>query len=275
MTSLFHQNMQNYGGGGWRNFAFDIDFAAIRGRTGAVYAVAGFTEIRNNNSGQQFANRALALDPGLTQWALIEVGITAVGARSEFLGIAWDPAVFTAGHSGVVLYNSVARRWECHDRTAPAGLMVLPDFRAGGKRRYEGAAADSRALAYVAGTSGATNCIFGFMHNMYWLGDRSSAFTALNDMRTAIVNAVGFAASRCYIGGDFNLAPRDPYNGGTLHHAAARNLANTAYLNTTAANPYDFWLSDQGGITNAQAHVEDDALQFQDSDHAGIRLDVW
>jgi hypothetical protein len=275
MALLFHQNMRVYGGNSVaRNQTFDTAFAAIQASTGADYVVAGFTEIDNNEGGQQFAVRALSLDQGLTSWVLIEVGITAIGGRAEYLGIAWDPNYVTAQHAGVVVYNAVARRWECHNQqgTPPPPLIVLPDFRImAGKRRHESNDADSRGLAYIAGTAFGANCIFAFMHNMLNLGERTMAFSVLNDMRTAVDQAVGFAASEAYVGGDFNLRPRDPRNGGLLEHAAARNLANTRYLNTTNSNPYDFWLTDQG-LTNADAAVRYPTLNQGASDHAGITL---
>ena len=279
MTSIFHQNMRNYGGGSWiRNALFDIDFAGINAATGNCYAAAGFTEIRNNGAGQNFAARAAVLDPGLTSSILIETGITAVGAQVEYLGIAWDPACITVQHAGNVMYNAVQRRWECHDTPAPFPASIpLPYMKVtvGGKRRYEPEAqADSRGLAYIAGPSwGGVNRIFAFMHNMCWLGDKSSAFTKLDDMVAAIDAALPYAATAAYAGGDFNVLPRDP-GGALLHHAAGLDATNTYYLNTTAANPFDFWLSDQAAINHARATVWNGTLHVGASDHAGIKLVV-
>jgi hypothetical protein len=282
MSLIFHQNMRNYGGGAWlRNFIFDLNFAAMQAATGALYIAAGYTEIRNNLTALNFTARAAALDPGLTNGILIEVGITAVGNKIEHLGIAWDPTVVTVTNAGQVLYNAIARRWQCYNTaipglppaTIPLGGVGMAAPAVGAKRKFdETAIADSRGLAYIAGTYNGVNRVFAFMHNMYGLGDRSSAFTKLNTMVDAINATLGIGGTRTYMGGDFNLQPRDPRRGRALHHAAARNVANTAYLNTTAANPYDFWLSDQAVITHARASRRNETLNSGVSDHAGVVL---
>lgn len=273
MVSIFHQNMRNYGGAtAWKDALLTADFGAINGITGNVYAVAGFTEIRNNMAGQNFANRALNLDPGLTSWILYEVGITAVGRQAEYLGIAWDPNQVTVQHAGVVVYNAMLPGWQCYNNAAapPPPLAVLP---LGGGAA--GLAANSRGLAYIAGAANGANCIFAFMHNMYNLGNRTGAFNNLNTMIAAIIGATGWGAYRAYVGGDFNIPPRNPTPGGALQHAAARNGANTAYRKTTYANSYDFWLSDQAAINNARATVWKQTRNSGASDHAGIKLRTW
>jgi hypothetical protein len=266
--------MRNYGGGSpWKDALFAANFATISGITTQIYAVAGFTEVRNNMAGQNFANRALNLDAGLTSWILYQVGITAVGRQAEYLGIAWDPNEVVAQHAGVVVYNAMLPGWQCYNNAGapPPPLWVLPTGAAGAY-----IAADSRGLAYIAGVAnGGANCIFAFMHNMYNLGNRTGAFNNLNTMITTIAAAIGWVAPyQAYVGGDFNIPPRDPTPGGNLHHAAAVNTAGTAYRKTTYANAYDFWLSNQG-LPHARATVWKQTRNSGASDHSGIKFWTW
>src|SRR6266480_4300572 len=135
MALIFHQNMLDYTGGFGaapppnghltRNQQFDADFAAMQAVTGPIYVVAGFTELLNNNlAAVQIANRAVALDPGLTNCVVIGVGITVTGARDEHIGIAWDPNFFTIQNAGQVLYDAVARQWQCHNTAAPVPATI-------------------------------------------------------------------------------------------------------------------------------------------------------
>jgi hypothetical protein len=161
---------------------------------------------------------------------------------------------------------------------AARGLKVLPKQTAvDKKRKFGGDEADTRGLAYIAGTeaTNGTNCIFGFMHNMNTLGNKSGAYRSLNDMAAAVVAATGYMGPTIYIGGDFNVPPNDPLDGGLLHVAGERDAANTHYLNTTSANPFDFWLTDDAGTTNGDADIFYQTLASGASDHAGIKLIVW
>jgi hypothetical protein len=291
--------MENYAGGNGqaaapnagrtRNQQFDIDFAAIRAETTADYVVAGFTEILNDQTAAtEIANRALALDPGLTRCVTIGVGITATGARDEYISIAWDPKYFAIAHAGQVLFDSVYRRWVCYNTDGTQNpippTIPLPDLGGGGakKRKYDSTlAVDTRGLAYVYGIYNKRSRVFAFMHNMYALGDRSSAFTSLDAMMTAVHTAVGDNGTRDYVGGDFNIEPRNPGRG-ALSFAASSYIRNgrTYYWPTTWTNPYDFWLTNQGmdqddfrpRFTNTQARVRTQTLYSHISDHAAITL---
>jgi endonuclease/exonuclease/phosphatase family metal-dependent hydrolase len=137
-------------------------------------------------------------------------------------------------------------------------------------------------LAYIACLELATGNPFliGFMHNMYNLGNKSSAYTNLGTMADNARNAIGggYAGAEVIIGGDFNLAPRNPKRprGATLflYPRAARVGGGTvgAYINTTAANPYDFWAISNGGRTDAHVRVRTQTRVPHCSDHAGITL---
>jgi len=210
MPLIFHQNMFSFGGhSAVRNATFTGAFAAIQGITGAIYRAAGFTEVINAGAGLRHTLSLLAhaLDPNMTDLVVIEVGTTAVGVRREFIGIAWDPAALIVQHAGSVLWDSANQRWRAHNAVAagivnqtinrPAGLML---------------GADSRGLAYIAALRLGNPFLIGFMHNMYNLGDKSSAFTHLGNMADAACNAAGgvYGGAEIMIGGDFNLRPRQP-----------------------------------------------------------------
>jgi hypothetical protein len=265
--------MQNYGGGTpLRNAQFNLDLAAINALTGNVYWVAGFTEIRNNVTAQNFRLRAANLDGGFNDWTLIEVGITAVGAQVEHLGIVWDTGSLNVTHAGQVVYDVVLRSWVCFDHVfgglAPA-TIALPGLGA------VHLGADSRGLAYVAGTdvTHGANYVFAFMHNVFWIGDRTGAFQRLNSMAASILATLGwsFATANVYIGGDFNVYPRRPNRRALLRDIKAVDGFGVP-LNTTAANPYDFWLTNVAARTNADARVYNQTLASGVSDHSAITL---
>ncbi|HKP13667.1 MAG TPA: hypothetical protein VJZ91_16220, partial [Blastocatellia bacterium] len=174
MARIFHQNMRVYGGGaGGRNAAYLAALTAINGITGAVYWAAGFTEITNGNAPLRAAlsTRAQALDAGLTNIVVIEVGTSALGTR-EFIGITWDSAAgLNVQHAGQALWNPVNHGWPAYNNAiggAPINQTInLPMGVALG--------ADTRGLAYIAGLSlgggmGGAALIIAFMHNMYALG---------------------------------------------------------------------------------------------------------
>jgi hypothetical protein len=124
--------------------------------------------------------------------------------------------------------------------------------------------------------------VFAFMHNMYAIGDKSSSFTSLDAMMKAVHTAVGDNTTRDYIGGDFNLEPRNPGRGALTFVAETYvgNNGQTYYSTTTWTNPYDFWLTNQGmdqddfrpRFANAQAKVRTQTLHSHISDHAAITL---
>jgi hypothetical protein len=298
MTLMFHQNMLNYAGGTGaaaapnahrtRNQQFDRDFNAIRAVTGEVYVVAGFTELLNRRAAAVgIAARARALDRGLRNCTVIGVGITATGARDEYIGIAWDRGIFTIQNAGQVLFNGVANQWQCYNTQAPGGppplfsIIPLPNVGntfgtgAGRKRKFDTQlVADSRGLAYVHGTWGGQGCIFAFMHNMHSVGDPTSAFSSLDAMVTAVRTAVNDNNAYVYIGGDFNILPRKPGRGALTYAAATYvSAGQTWFRDTTLYHPYDFWLTSTGA-TNADARVRSQTLYSHISDHAAITLNV-
>jgi hypothetical protein len=292
MALIFHQNMLNYAGGNGaaapphanrtRNQQFDIDFNAIRAATGEIYVVAGFTELLNNGTAAtEIRARARALDRGLRNCVVIGVGITVTGARDEHIGIAWDRNFFTIQNAGQVLFNAVTRQWQCHNTPTPVPATIpMPNLGnalgGGRKRKFDTqAAADSRGVAYIHGTWGGQTFVFGFMHNMHSVGDPTSSFNGLNAMMDAIHTAVNDNNTTDYIGGDFNIEPRSPGRG-PLEFAAATYVSagQTWFRDTTWYHPYDFWLTDNPNITNADAVVRGITLWSHSSDHAAITLVV-
>ncbi|HEY6970270.1 MAG TPA: hypothetical protein VJA94_13770, partial [Candidatus Angelobacter sp.] len=98
MFVVFHQNMRTFGG---NTAVRNVNYAAQMGLVGGVVAAlnggactaaAGYTELLNAGVGMHanLPNIALALDPGLTNHLVIEVGTT-IGGYREYIGIAWDP----------------------------------------------------------------------------------------------------------------------------------------------------------------------------------------
>lgn len=285
MPLVFHQNMRVYGGNsaireGWYVPAF-IAVGAVT-PVGQSYWVAGFTEVMNAGATLRgnLGLHASLIDPALTNLFIIEVGITSVGMQREFIGIAYDPLSLNVQHVGQVLWNPVNRRWAGYD-TNPGFIinqtMLLPP----------GAplAADTRGLAYVAGLEVATGnpFAFGFMHNMLNIGDKTSAFSSLGGMCARMVVAMNdgnypLATTQFYIGGDFNLRPRNPtQRGGKALSAKARRVGGAvappaAYVNTTVANPYDFWVVSDATRTDAHVAILPQTLAANCSDHMGVRL---
>ena len=97
-------------------------------------------------------------------------------------------------------------------------------------------------------------------------------------MMDAIHYQVNDYATRDYVGGDFNLEPRNPKSHGDLRYAAEIR-PNGYYVDTTWSHPYDFWLTNQGTnqntypqITDANADARYETLVSHISDHAGIVL---
>lgn len=279
MALLFHQNMRVFGGGSAaRNAAFNGGFTAINAITGPMYVVAGFTEITNNiTSVIQLPPLAAAIDPGLTNLIVIEVGVSALGLR-EHIGIAWDPAYVNVQHAGQVLKNGVTGQWDAHNTPTGGGLPATIN-RPGGVNLV----ADSRGPAYIAGTYNGNHYIFMFFHNMYGTGDRSSAYTNLPAMVRSVRNTIGgaYAAAEAFIGGDYNINPRSPVRkrarDGTITYeplVACAQQVMGVYTNTTNSNPYDFWLCSDHAFTNANDTVyAQTRFSPNGSDHAAVVLD--
>jgi hypothetical protein len=270
----FHLNMQNYGGGTpGINALFDADLTAINAITGAVYWVAGFTEIRNNNTAQNFFMRAGNLDGGFDDFILIAVGRTAVGNTIEHLGVTWDSAHVNVTNAGQVLYDAQNKNWVCFNRAIGA---VAPPTIALPNLKDANLAADSRGLAYVAGAAGGVNHVFAFMHNVYTIGNKSGAYSNLDLMALKILDAVGwsFGNADVYIGGDFNVYPHRP-NGQRSVLADFKAVDGMGLpLNTTNANPYDFWLTNDATRTNNNARRYTQPLVSGASDHSAITLRI-
>jgi hypothetical protein len=275
MALLFHQNMRVFGGGSApRNAVFTGALTAINAATGAAYWAAGFTEITNPNAPLRgvLAGLAATLDPGLTSLVVIEVGTTALGMR-EYIGIVWDNAAFPVAHVGRVLRDPVNRAWAAYNVAAAAipanRVILLPGLGAP-------LAADSRGVAYIAGTNGGTNYLLGFMHNMYALGDKSGAYVAMPSMTDLARAGIGgaYAAAEVIVGGDFNLDPRPPKRprGAAFLLYPRAEGGPGAYTNTTLANPYDFWLVSNVGITDADDTVYPATRVAAGSDHAAVVL---
>lgn len=278
MTALLlHQNMLNYGGsdragGGFRNALYNLGFYYIGIATGHNYWAAGFTEIRNAATATNFLDRAAYLDPGLTDGILIECG-TSLGGRAEYVAIAWDPTVFTVEHYGRVLRQSFARggSWAIFDEAVGGGVvpgvLYKPDI------AY--LAAQLRGVAYIAGVDGAGDRhVFGFQHNIFTDGDRSTGFSALEQTLKLTRQLAGYGNALVYIGGDFNVSPHDPGTAtrGGLTYVAARNAMGV--IRTTAANAYDFWVTNDDNVTDADAGVRESLRNLRVSDHAAITLSL-
>jgi hypothetical protein len=283
MGIIFHQNMLDYGGAApARNAGYNLQFGNISAAITAALApaapvwwVAGFTEITNAGASvAALLARAGQLSATFGNIVVIEVGTTALGRR-EFLGIAWNNGQVPVAHVGQVLWNPVNNTWNAHNTAVAAipanNVIPLPGA--------AGLGADTRGLAYVAGVAGGNATIFAFMHNMYNLGNKSSAFTNLGRMGEQARAAIGggYAAAEVIIGGDFNLLPRTP-----KRPRGAQLTLNTRYteagmplapVNTTNANPYDYWALSNGAIANANTRVYvQTRVTPPCSDHAGIVL---
>lgn len=284
MPLVFHQNMRVYGGNSpVRDGTYVTSFLAVGAATpvGQNYWVAGFTEVMNAGAVLRgnLALHASLIDPVLTNLVVIEVGITSVGMQREFIAIAYDPLALNVQHVGQVLWNPVNRTWAGYD-TNPGFIvnqtMLLPPGAPLG--------ADSRGLAYVAGQDvNGFPYAFGFMHNMLNIGDKTSAFSSLGVMCSRMVVAMNDAGyplntTEFYLGGDFNLRPRNPTaRGGKELKAKARRVGGAAgppaaYVNTTAANPYDFWVVSDTNCTDADVDILAQTQVVNASDHSGVRL---
>ena len=262
-----------------------IGAAVALAHGGPSIAAAGFTELFNAGAGMR-ANLgviAQALDPGLTRLLLIEVGTTLLGTRTEFIGIAWDPNWLTVQHGGQVVWDSMNSRWIGNNTAAGGFGAVNNTLRLAGVNNL---GADQRGSAYIAclRVANGTPFIIAFLHNMYAIGDRTRAVENMDTMTARAKAAAGgaYGAAEVIVGGDFNVVPppaaqpRRKRFRATLATRAARNVAGVA-LNTTLANPYDYWMvSEAVGITDnnatrfTQTRWDVDAFC---SDHAGVSVD--
>jgi hypothetical protein len=282
MALIFHQNMRDYGGNSApRNVLYATRLGLINAATGSSYIVAGFTEVMNSGVGLRTNLSLLAqqLDAGLTALYVFGVGATSVGARREYIGIAVDPAYVAVTHVGSVLRN-VYNQWQVFAGPVgalPAGnVMAMP---VGAPLQ-----ADSRGLAFVAAVYNGVNYIFGFMHNMYAIGEKTGAYQNLGLMasriRTALTGA-GYGAARVIFGGDFNLDPgwpgheRNPSRRPLTMHRTCMVGAFGQPIRTTAVNTYDFWVVTHAGTTDANCNVYNQTFVVPlGSDHCGVTVRI-
>jgi hypothetical protein len=272
MPFLFHQNMRSFGGAQIdRTAAFAAAFASIHTATGGGYWAAGFTEVMNSGASlPALQDLAPLIDPALGHLLVIEVGKTAFRTR-EFIGIAWNPAVLDVLFAGQVLWNSMFRRWQ-------ESYVPFADFPANatiGLPESERVGADVRGLAYIAARQVGTGnpCVVGFMHNMYQLGDRYRGLASLPTMARKVMSAIGdgFENAQVIIGGDFNVRPRNLGPRPLPLYSFAAHRVPGGFVNTTLANPYDFWLV-RNRIPGMRAYVKTRTRRARASDHAAIVL---
>ena len=289
MFVVFHQNMYKFGGNQpVRNLHYTTQMGLLGGAVaalngGACIAAAGYTELLNDGLGMHanLPNIALALDPGLTNHLVIEVGTT-IGNYQEFIGIAWDPNWLTVQHAGQVVWDSMNRQW-IGNNTAAGAFPVNRNLTLAGAQNL---GADQRGLAYIAclRVLNGNPFIIGFFHNMYAVGDKTRAVDSIDTMTNRAKTGAGlaYAGAEVIVGGDFNVLPPPAANPArkrfraTVTTRVSRTGGGVA-RNTTMANPYDYWnVSDAAGITDVDARRYTQTRWDVDaycSDHAGITVD--
>jgi hypothetical protein len=272
MAWIFHQNLQKFGGAGDPSKIQLLvnTLTHTRTRQKAPIMVAGFTEISNAGASvfqldKLFA--ALLLDTAI----IAAVGTTAVAGQDEFISIGWNSDLLPVRRVGVVQIRD-ANSYDYEDQPYQAGQGQY-HFTAGG-------ATDSRGLLYIMGQDEKKkNWVFGFMHNVYTVGDKTRFPKDLGDITYAL--STKFNAASVVLGGDFNVLPvgqRKNYG----NSRAALDGLGPAYLDTTLSNAYDWWyVNDVKNIRPQDAKlgyaIEDNtygpAMLFP-SDHRPILLQV-
>jgi len=268
---IFHQNLRVFGGKSTsRNDTFNGAMMDIctKFNLGKV-AVAGFTEVMGTGSLDALANMSDLLDSDLTKPILFACGFTAIKNEDpEYIAISTNKEfkIEIAGRVLRVRPNAYAdAKWTCYS----AGDLSLGDF-------PNNTVPDSRGLAYLGGTLKDTNSktkrvIVGFMHNMYGLGDRSEAFTALEKIKQLVWAKHSLPNVVTIFGGDFNVAPRDTKGGS--HTICAMEIDGVTPTPTTKHHAYDFWLSSFNiPNSNAKVFAETRDVTLGLSDHAGVAL---
>jgi hypothetical protein len=265
-TSVFHQNMRTFNGITPDRVAkFASSFNSIGYRANQRVVVAGFTELLKCDDNMNSIILCLASQ---LHWELTNVAAFAVGrtiGSMEYAAISWNPAMFKPDCvGGMFLCQKV---WTCVLGDPGTELAIPAD-----------ADVDTRGLVFLAAKQGGKAYVYGFMHNMYAVGDRSGAFQNLENMHLKIAaflqSKKGYPSDiEFYIGGDFNVSPHKPRSKGELEcHAAT--TSSGAFLNTTNSNPYDFFLSNNGQITSDNVQVWASSRQDRASDHAGISMTI-
>lgn len=132
---------------------------------------------------------------------------------------------------------------------------------------------DARGPAFIAGRFRNRYAIFVFLHNMHNHGNRFGLVDSLGAIVQAIRVQLGgnYQDAEVVIGGDFNVRPRDPRRnarGGVRLFARVARDGQGRIINTTARNPYDYWIVSRADVTDAAAAVSDATRRPGASDHA-------
>jgi hypothetical protein len=274
---LFHQNMRVFGGGSTeRNDGFEEAMKRITtlGTSTDRVLVAGWTEVMNAGvSDSSLKKIAACLDSQLTSTYFYACGVTCGKSESpEYVCISTHQD-FKPTYWGRVL-NKEKDQWTCytHDECATNSWP------------YKGqVAADARGLGYVGGTISGKKFIFGFMHNMYNLGDRSAILSKCQKMMEGIRTKHKEKADVPIVfGGDWNVKPtgkKDPTRVSprtkvfVTYAVKDDGKGGKKVINTTLKHAYDYWLASYK-IDNACAMVHDESRDVDAnlSDHAGVSL---
>jgi hypothetical protein len=280
---IFHQNMRDFGGAAAKRnvfFNMNLGFVGASVMLHAPFVAAGFTEITNAGASRATLTAlAAVLSGAMTNVLVIVVGTMALSKKPEYIGIAWDPGVITVHHAGHALYDVYNGRWQAFNYTDGALANALANQRIlfPNNNILLALRADTRGIAYIAGTVGGNPKIIAFMHNMYAIGDPTGGFNNVPTMAERARQSAGgiYAGAQIIVGGDFNIRPRNPKRPRGNQLALLARWAGNPPTNTTNANPYDFWLVSNGVIAHANASVYP-ATRFTPggSDHAGIGLNA-
>ena len=284
--------MRNYGGASVkRNLQFIRAFHEINAMQPSECLIAGCTEMLNAKTA---ATNSLSLGHSLSQLLDTElyiwVGSTTGGqtaGRTEYISILYSHSHLQLIRAGQVLLTNFGVTAFGHSN--PPHVIEYPSNSPSvGKATL---LSNTRGLAYVIGTYQKQKYLFGFMHEMYAVGNRGEAYRKIPEMVAAAVADAKFSLNdiTVIIGGDFNLPPEEL---GTRHHKttpSARSAQASQYLkpiyaktvtgnaqNTTLVNPYDFWIAGgpmSPGSTSSGVNIWP-LSRVAASDHAGISLEL-
>lgn len=247
MTLIFHQNLQRFGGGGSSSKVSDLVGTLTKTRTVAkdVIAVAGFTEVTNaSTSVPQLKKLFSALK--IDQYIIAGVGDTALTGATEYISIGWKSGEFQLSEVGVVQAKTASSFTYVTEPSTgwvqDGDEYVFPS----------GESTDSRGILYVSGQANGDNWVFGFMHNMYQVGDISLFTRSLGKITQGLAEKHDASV---VIGGDFNVNPvgtRNDYG----HSCAAVDPADGVYYYTTMHHTYDWWYVDDNSlVANKDASI--------------------
>jgi hypothetical protein len=286
---LFHQNVRNLAPDEYlRIGAYQREYAAINSQMGSYYVAAGFTELLKDPRSLQamVLKMAKKLDAGLTEAVVIYAGT--LSGKVEYVGIAYDPGVFTLGHAGSTgpkysLYGS-GGKWGCYNVPAAGRTSYVVGKPTGFEYKP-----DHRCLGYVAGMFNGNERIFGFTHNDYGSGGRSAAFRNLETAADLIKAAANYNNAPLIIfGGDFNKDPDDLAGMWAVYERRKRKqndddnnnndgLGPGGRVFTSGKNTFDFWMVNENDPDRFKGFVhentQDPPKSFQVlSEHCGITL---